>query len=249
MLVAVNRSWERVEASAASKEEEACLCPACGSILVLKRGALKVPHFAHQPRANCWLASEGESQRHLQMKLQMKAMLPSAELEVICNPGHRADLLVGKFVIECQASPISILEWRKRIEDYNAMDYAVLWVWDLARVVGKKNENKSSKELTEWDENPEIVEYRIPAEIRECHRCSFGKVYVLNPEGKLAALHLGRVIKYNDWEDGPAEIRLKATKSLSFHSVGKVLQELVNSKEKLTLASLGEQKWWSNERR
>ncbi len=152
-------------------------CPHCRERTLLKRGAIVVPHFAHVPGAVCPFA-RGESLRHLQMKQRIGELFVGANprFEVPIRPGHRADVvLFNRVVVECQVSPLMIAEWQARTRDYNRRGYAVLWVWDGARLGRPPGEGTG--------------EQRVPAEVRHCHRRAFGRVYALCGE-ELRACHL-----------------------------------------------------------
>jgi hypothetical protein len=154
--------------------------------VMLKRGRLVTAHFAHYPESSCGLAA-GESLRHIAMKAIIGKLFARErpEYEVPFKPNRRADIVLsGHIIVECQASAISIDEWDSRTFDYNELGYALLWIWDKRRL---------REQLTVADE------YRIPAEIRYCHRQAYGRIYVLDGD-ELLACHLGEAEpRYNDF--------------------------------------------------
>ena len=185
MLSAIDDTGQTVEAWMASRDQT-YTCPECKESLVLKIGWIVTPHYAHRPSSGCPLAL-GESERHRAMKRQMGAFFTgrSIRYEVAFDPDHRADLVIGPWVVECQASPLAIEEWETRTAFYNDLGRAVLWVWDEGRFQTEDGD-----------------EYRVPAEIRHCHQQNYGTVYVLGADGELVAAHLRPVTRvyFSDYE-------------------------------------------------
>jgi hypothetical protein len=110
-------------------------CPECKLPVILKRGRVHIAHFAHQPGSLC-AYGEGESESHRQMKMSLFEMFASVELEVSVVAGRRADAVVSseegtRFVVEFQASSISVEEWEERTRDYASGAVPVLWVWHV----------------------------------------------------------------------------------------------------------------------
>src|SRR5687767_4137249 len=82
------------------------LCPECKTMVGLRSGLRKVPHFAHFSTTRCALA-EPESPRHRALKWLCKPLFAPLTVawETVLGE-RRADVLVGeRFVVECQASP------------------------------------------------------------------------------------------------------------------------------------------------
>lgn len=152
MLVAHGRDGSVLASDAGRGECHAC--PECGDEVVLKSGRLVTAHFAHSPGAACAYGS-GESEVHRAMKTALLGYFAGVELEVSLVPGRRADAVVtasdgAKFVVECQASSISIDEWEARTADYNRAGYAVWWLWHrdrLSDVGGYADERRFPAEM------------------------------------------------------------------------------------------------------
>lgn len=147
-------------------------CPACGEVVILKRGVIVVEHFAHKAWLGCqW--GEGESQRHLAMKRQMLELVtPELELEVAdVAPGRRADLFgrEANVALECQASGIGLEEWRAREQAYREAGVPLVWVWDEGLLFGRRKGDE---------------DYRLGAAVVEDSDRS-GSVYVLTAVGVL----------------------------------------------------------------
>jgi DNA-directed RNA polymerase subunit RPC12/RpoP len=132
MLVAHDLEGARVMAWDATRGPE-YQCPECGSVVLLKAGQVVTKHFAHRAAETCGYG-EGESYQHEFMKYQFTRWWPDVELEVAgIAHGRRADAVVrhpdGDFVVECQASAISVEEWMERTNDYAGAHVRLLWVW------------------------------------------------------------------------------------------------------------------------
>jgi competence protein CoiA len=57
----------RVEAAEALRGLNYC-CPGCSKTVILKKGRIKIAHFAHKPPADCLLAA-GETLAHLRQAM------------------------------------------------------------------------------------------------------------------------------------------------------------------------------------
>jgi competence protein CoiA len=53
-----------VLATEVQQEDGPFYCPACRERVIVKKGWVKVPHFAHLPDADCSYIGEGESDEH-----------------------------------------------------------------------------------------------------------------------------------------------------------------------------------------
>lgn len=130
MLVALDREGKLVLAEAAEKNQK-FHCPACGEAVILRKGAVKLPHFAHQRHSECSQAfSEAESHEHLLGKRQLLSLFgPQARLEVyLPELQQRPDLLVGQTAIEYQCSPLDFRRFTQRTAGYLANNYQPLWI-------------------------------------------------------------------------------------------------------------------------
>lgn len=140
------------------KPNEKLFCPGCGSEVIFKNGAIKVPHFAHKPNSDCSFGT-GESESHMLMKKNFyeitKRKYPALIQTVEDNSFNkrRADLsIVGKdkkLVVEFQASKISTREIIKRTLDYNRQGYYVLWIFHISRLKAERFFEKGRKRMPE----------------------------------------------------------------------------------------------------
>lgn len=194
MLVALDRG-ERLLADHARRGAQ-YHCPGCGAPVVLKAGEIVVHHFAHEPGSLCGYGT-GESGRHMRMKHNLLLWFDGVELECCVVKGHRADAVVttpkgNRFVVECQVSPISTYEWRRRTSDYNRAGFPVLWLWDMDRINFTQGR---------------MGEASVPAELRECHDEYGSHIYAVDHQQKLLELRMEPVYR-GEWLD-EERVRLK----------------------------------------
>lgn len=141
-------------------------CPKCRCELILKKGKIKVHHFAHKPPFNCGLG-KGETDTHRRCKESIYRCLANRDnvshLDVEANLGPIiADVYAeinGKPVaIEVQKSKVSVNEIRRRTIEYEKLGINVLW---LALLNKKLNQDRYSPSA--WE--------------KWCHAAYFGRVY------------------------------------------------------------------------
>jgi hypothetical protein len=138
MLQAVDAQTGQPVAAEEARRDGRYVCPECGKLVGPRLGARKVPHFAHFSRTLCALARP-EGPRHQALKwLCKKFFAPLPVVWEVPLGQRRADAMVGGlFVVECQTSPLSALEWQARTENHNHLGFPVLWVWDVKRLCRK----------------------------------------------------------------------------------------------------------------
>ncbi|MFT8813630.1 competence protein CoiA [Oenococcus sp.] len=137
MLIAKNRFGELIEADQAIAGQ-LFSCPGCQRPLCLKKGQIKMPHFAHRPGMVCDYFSENESQLHLVAKKCLNRILTQVgyqtQLEkVFPEIKQRADLWIQdadgrQLAIEFQQSPISVDKLRQRTAGYHRIGLQVIWI-------------------------------------------------------------------------------------------------------------------------
>lgn len=132
MEKALNKKDEVVYADAAQIDGQ-YFCPCCGTPVLLKRGKVYTPHFAHISLDNC------DSRYHNNLgewHTKMQDIFPREWREVII--GNRiADIFHKNCVVEFQHSPITHSELRDRTNDYltRGIKY-VVWVFDERKTKG-----------------------------------------------------------------------------------------------------------------
>ena len=130
MFIALDASKNRISIENAAKENQ-YFCPICGEPLTIRAtDSLTVrTHFAHKRGTECldnW--SHDMSEWHLAWQQEF----PEENREVVIeNDGvkHRADICIGKTVMEFQHSPITAEEIAKRNNFYISCGYNVVWVF------------------------------------------------------------------------------------------------------------------------
>ena len=129
MQYASNNNGERIEATPNAK----AVCPACGSDVIAKCGAIKVWHWAHVT-ADCDPWYEGMTEWHIEWQSQF----PAEYREVVIRNGdevHRADIaLPDGTIIEFQHSAISVDEIKRREAFYGEK---MIWVFDASEPMRK----------------------------------------------------------------------------------------------------------------
>jgi len=154
MLVGLSENDNRILARDATKESK-FFCPSCQEQLILKKGNVKIHHFAHKAESTCLYA--GESLDHLQTKLQIyDALLQhpkviNVELEKplgLVRPDIIFSMWGIEIVIEIQNSPIDIPEIDKRNTEYARLNTPILWL--LPNKLVPKVNYKMECKTTQW---------------------------------------------------------------------------------------------------
>ncbi len=113
-------------------------CPHCRKRVILKKGTRKIPHFAHQQNRDCAYFSEGETEQHLNGKLQLYDLFnrisEKAVLEgYIADIQQRPDILLSfqqkEYAIEFQCSSIPISRVIERNNGY--LSHSIIPIWIL----------------------------------------------------------------------------------------------------------------------
>lgn len=145
MLIATLEN-RRVEAADVERGPD-FFCPNCRTLVVLKKGRIKVAHFAHKPPTTCTWAS-GETQAHMAAKriirdgLILRGLTAELEVPVLSSGGdRRADVLVTspdgakQLAIEIQHQPLSFDQIDTRTRAYMAVRVPVVWVALLNKAI------------------------------------------------------------------------------------------------------------------
>jgi hypothetical protein len=189
MLTAL-RDDVRVYASAAEKGHD-YLCPGCKALLILRKGKVRIHHFAHRPPVSCaW--EIGETLAHLEAKLALKeALAPRCHRSELEWPvpslagDRRADVFVwdmsgGRIAFELQHTGIGIEEVERRTRAYMAAGLAVVWLPFLRSRFRALARRTAPGEDGDW-----IVErYRPKPFERWLNAFNFGEVWYWAPRTK-----------------------------------------------------------------
>lgn len=193
MLTAHDAHGTKLIAWATEKHQGPFRCPGCASEVVLKKGAIKVHHFAHRPPVTCRMGM-GETALHLQAKKEIFEALqgfPGVEdLELERDFGiSRADVYARirgtPVAIELQRSDLTVQALAQRTANYHRLGIAVLWV-------GVRSEA------------PSPMRYAPRAWERWCHAAYFGRVYYWVKGQILSVMHFAPYhidVEAKSWHD------------------------------------------------
>ncbi|WP_456271800.1 competence protein CoiA [Bacillus sp. AK031] len=144
MLTALNDNQKLISLIHLSSEDmvllqktEKFFCPECKSPLILKKGNIKIPHFAHQSGGACTGTHEPETSIHLKGKTSLYQHFSKSDFKV--NLEHylpviqqRPDLFIQdknrQFAVEFQCSEISSLDFISRTRGYQQEKIIPIWV-------------------------------------------------------------------------------------------------------------------------
>lgn len=194
MLTATRQSDNtKVLARQTEKVDAPFSCPRCVGEVILRKGQIKVHHFAHKPPVTCSLG-QGETEQHLRAKLAIyDALLPKenvTDLEIEEDFGTSvADIFAridGKPVaVEIQRSALSVNDIVARTRNYHRLGIAVLWVGVLSSNLS--TEQYSPRAWEKW-----------------CHAAYFGRVYYWESGESFLAVHFDPFDLYvneSSWHD------------------------------------------------
>lgn len=138
MLCAIKKSTQKqVKSFESKKDEKPFNCPSCQNEVILKKGMLRVDHFAHKVKTSC-LYGFGESEKHRLCKMGIYESLKNhprvrlIELEFSlngCRPDVYLELKSGhRLAIEVQISDLTMEEIIRRTKNYERLGIYVLWL-------------------------------------------------------------------------------------------------------------------------
>jgi len=128
MRYALDETNEQIDAYEADKTTS-YHCPICSGAVVPRQGECNSWHFAHVNACeDDW--SYDMSEWH--MEWQNKFPLENRE-NIITYKGqkHRADIKIGKYIIEFQHSKITAAEFNERNNFYTKAGFKVIWLFDV----------------------------------------------------------------------------------------------------------------------
>jgi competence protein CoiA len=168
-------------------------CPACRSEVSLKKGMIRVHHFAHRPPVTCEYGAY-ETEQHRRCKKAIHDLLAVHPRVTDCRlerdvGAARPDVsarIDGEFVaIEVQASTLGLERIIARTKTYAAKGIPVLW-------------------LGIWDSDLATGRYAPAAWERWLHAAYFGRVYYWREDSGLALIpvHFGEHllhVEHREW--------------------------------------------------
>jgi competence protein CoiA len=145
MLTALNYNHQLISLTRLSSEEivllqstEKFFCPECKSPLILKKGHVKIPHFAHKSGGDCTGNHEPETLLHLKGKTSLyHHFSKSSVFKVSLEPylpviRQRPDLFIEdenrQFALEFQCSDISSIDFFSRTRGYQQEGITPIWI-------------------------------------------------------------------------------------------------------------------------
>lgn len=140
MQFAYNYNDERVFIDDTHSNQE-YYCPYCGAPLITKKGEIRQHHFAHSSHHLCsdtWERSGTYDKSAWHNDWQNN--FPQNNQEVKLQLGdtvHRADVIVGRTVIEFQHSIMPVKNFDDRNNFYFNLGYKVVWLFELTGLVEK----------------------------------------------------------------------------------------------------------------
>lgn len=135
MYFANDENGIRVNINSATVEHR-YFCPACKNQMIIKRGRIITPHFAHKTKGPCdhWYTGKMSPWHR---KMQNKFPLDMQEITLWNDDQtefHVADVLVGNegmgLVFEFQHSAIPVDTFICRTKFYMDLGYSVVWIFD-----------------------------------------------------------------------------------------------------------------------
>ena len=200
MLVAIRKETAQRElARDALKPGAPWSCPQCGDDVILKKGVVRVHHYAHRPTAPFCEHGAGESEEHLRCKLaiydqlRVHSSVSFCEMEwdlKIARPDVFVKINGAPVAIEVQRSSLTLDQIATRTSNYATLGAAVLWV-------------------CLWRE--ELAGPRIAPSVWEkwLHAAYFGRVYYWRDD-HVVPIHFGEYrlsVPVKSWHDSDGSER------------------------------------------
>lgn len=136
MLTSICRNERKAYADIALKSDAPFKCPMCGNETILRKGKVKIHHFAHKPPVSCEYG-KGESEAHRKCKQSIYSCLKQdpnvSECELEKNFGKVVSDVFFihngvKIAIEVQISNLTMDRIIERTKAYHDLGVYVLWL-------------------------------------------------------------------------------------------------------------------------
>ncbi|WP_164745634.1 competence protein CoiA [Neobacillus mesonae] len=127
----------RKETLISLREKEEFICPICGEGVILKLGNQRIFHFAHKRGGTCADFFDGETENHLEGKLQLYRWLIGQKIPAILEYydreiQQRPDIMFKyqghKYALEYQCSRLPEQVFIKRTRTYLQNGYIPIWI-------------------------------------------------------------------------------------------------------------------------
>lgn len=197
MLFALNSNRERCYASDSKKNEGPYFCQdsECGEKLILRKGSIKIHHFAHKSTNSCNYSS-GESELHYKCKTDICKTLEEHELcknceieRSLCEVRPDVSLRINNFPvgIEIQKSTIDIREIIRRTKIYKQKKIFVFWIIPSLDLINFRYDAKLKK-----------FTFKPKAWQRILHKMYYGRLYIWSGNATILPLHYEDLIYYEE---------------------------------------------------
>lgn len=114
-------------------------CPYCGEQLITRKGDIRAHHFAHKQNSRCSDSWEREHTYDMSpWHNEWQSLFPRENQEIKLALGdtkHRADVLIGRTVVEFQHSAMNAANFDNRNNFYFNLGFKVVWLFDLSDLV------------------------------------------------------------------------------------------------------------------
>lgn len=154
MQVGIDELKNRVHISKASKDMN-YYCPFCGASLQVRRGERKSEHFAHRRNEACsdsWSREYDMSDWHTDWQNRFPAINQEIKL-TLGSVTHRADVMVGRTIIEFQHSRMNAEQFSNRNNFYMNFGNKVVWLFDF------REEFKKGILENDWAEKDGVIHF------------------------------------------------------------------------------------------
>jgi len=212
-------------------------CPECGSQLILKKGAIKTPHFAHKDNVLDCEFGKNESEAHLRAKDYLYQLYKNYGDEVHAEYRIKdkdsdfryifADIYVVPqgtdmpIAIEIPTKGVTVAEIMDRIDFYNRNNIAVLWLQD----------ETFFRKMDEHDE------FKVSEPVKFLYKYFYNVLYVFDGTDILAckiknAVHKssGGYDRYGDYHD-PVEYTCKTIYNLTGYREVSLLKQFSRNRK------------------
>lgn len=135
-------------------------CPYCGAPLITKKGEIRQHHFAHKLHHLCSDSWEREHTYDISPwhnEWQNKFPKENQEIKLVFgDTHHRADVMIGRTVVEFQHSIMPVKFFDERNNFYHNLGYKVIWLFDLSPLYeeGQLNKEKTNDGYVFYWKNP-----------------------------------------------------------------------------------------------
>lgn len=227
MLLAFDENNKIISSEDALKEKDGIkltyYCPSCGGELILRKGLINMPHFAHtNDETSCMYKQGGESATHDAMKIMVKKIVEKWNNPSVSEYEYRisnniADVYFEingkKIAVECVHKHTDISEFRRKNEEYYHRGVYVLWVFNLEYFLNKDNSFKD--------------QLRIAHIYKEAHSLYYGNLWCVDLlNHRMYSIHLKKLKGSNGYF-------MKQTRGIDFYLLKSF--KLCNFKERDTV--------------